>query len=125
MKRIFIAACAFALCTGAAFAGDDDTMGGFYGNTIVSTGGMAEIHSHYAADHTFDLVGSMMGMSKTFKGTWALDGKGNVCRTYVGEVPPNATNPQCTPIAAHKVGDTWTVTFNGNTRTLTVKAGIQ
>jgi hypothetical protein len=67
----------------------------------------------------------MMGMSKTFKGTWALDGKGNLCRTFDGDVPPNTANPLCTPVAAHKIGDTWAVDANGSTRTVTLKAGIQ
>jgi hypothetical protein len=122
MHRFLIAA--LVLCAVPAFAADD-VMGGFYGNTIVSTGGAAEIHTHYRADHSFDLVGSMMGMSQTFKGTWVLDDKGDVCRTFVGAVPPNSPNPLCTPIAAHKIGDTWTVTSNGQTRTLTLEAGVQ
>lgn len=124
MRTLLICASVTALCAGPAFAADD-VMAAFYGNTIVSTGGMAEIRVHYRADHTFDLTGSMMGMSGTFKGTWALDGKGNVCRTYVGEVPPGTPNPQCRPIVAHKIWDVWTVTANGSTRTLTLKAGVQ
>lgn len=122
MSRFLIAA--LVLCAAPAFAGDD-VMTGFYGNTIVSTGGAAEIHTHYRADHSFDMVGSMMGMSQTFKGSWATDDKGNVCRSFVGDAPPNAPNPLCTPIAAHKIGDSWTVTANGQTRTLTLKAGVQ
>jgi hypothetical protein len=123
MRNCLITASMLALLTAPAFAADD-AMAGFYGNTIVSTGGMAEVHTHYRADHTFDLVGSMMGMSQTFKGSWAEDGKGNVCRTFVGDVPPKTPNPLCTPLAAHKVGDTWSVTMDGKTRTLTVRAGV-
>jgi hypothetical protein len=124
MPKFLLAASIAALCATPAFAGDD-VMASTYGNTLVSTGGMSEVRSHYRADHSFDMVGSMMGMSKTFKGTWALDGKGNLCRTFDGEAPPNATNPMCTPVAAHKIGDTWTVEANGATRTVTLKAGIQ
>ena len=29
----------------------------------------AEIHTHYRADHNFDLVASMIGVSRIFKGT--------------------------------------------------------
>ena len=125
MRRILIAASVFALLGGTALASDDDTMSGFYGNTAVSSGGMLEAHTHYRADHTFDVAASGMGQTFNGKGTWALDGKGNVCRTF--EVaPPMGPNPSCGPIAAHKVGDTWTVTgADGNTRTLTLKAGIQ
>ena len=124
MSKFLIAASVAALCATQAFAGDD-VMANTYGNTIVSTGGMSEVHTHYRADHSFDMVGSMMGMSKTFKGSWALDGKGNLCRTFDGEVPPNTTNPLCTPIAAHKIGETWTVTADGKTRTVTLVAGVK
>ncbi|HWA91483.1 MAG TPA: hypothetical protein VG889_15710 [Rhizomicrobium sp.] len=123
MRTFLIAAAAAVLCT-PALAGDE-AMASLYGNTLVSTGGMSEVHSHYRADHSFDMVGSMMGMSKTFKGTWALDGKGNLCRTFDGEVPPNTANPLCTSFVEHKVGDTWTMEANGQTRTITLKAGIQ
>jgi hypothetical protein len=122
--RTLIASAAFALCVTPAFAGED-IMAGSYGNTIVSTGGMTEIHTHYRADHSFDMVGSMMGMSRTYQGNWALDGKGNICRTFTGKLPPNVTNPLCTPIAAHKVGDSWTITTDGNTRQVTLVSGIK
>jgi len=124
MRQLLITASIAALCATPAFAADD-VMASTYGNTIVSTGGMSEVHTHYRADHSFDMVGSMMGMSKTFKGNWALDGKGNLCRTFDGDLPPNTTNPLCTPVAAHKIGETWTVDANGSTRTVTLKAGIQ
>ena len=124
MSKFLIAASVAALCATQAFVGDD-VMANTYGNTIVSTGGMSEVHTHYRADHSFDMVGSMMGMSKTFKGSWALDGKGNLCRIFDGETPPNTANPRCPPVAAHKVGDTWTMESNGATRTVTLKPGIQ
>ena len=124
MRRFLISASVASLCVTPAFAGDD-VMANTYGNTVVSTGGMREIHSHYRADHSFDMSASMMGMSRTFKGTWALDGKGNLCRTFVGDVPADTANPLCTPIAEHKIGDTWTMTTNGEARTVTLKPGIQ
>ena len=124
MPKFILTASIAVLCASPALAGDD-VMANTYGNTLVSTGGMSEVRTHYRADHSFDMVGSMMGMSKTFKGTWALDGKGNLCRTFDGETPPNTTNPLCTPVAAHKIGDTWTTEANGKTRSVTLKAGIQ
>lgn len=124
MNRFLIAASLTVLLAAPAFAGDD-VMANTYGNTVVSTGGMAEVHTHYRADHSFDMVGSMMGMSQTFKGTWALNDKGELCRTFEGDAPPNTPNPLCTPIAAHKIGETWTIDANGQTRTVTLKAGIQ
>ena len=121
MKSFVLAASLAVLCATPAFAAED-VMAGFYGNTAVSTGGSIEIHTHYRADHTFDFVGSMMFMTKTFKGTWVLDGKGNICRTYIGDLPPGATNPSCAPITAHKVGDTWK--SKDGVRTITLKAGV-
>jgi opacity protein-like surface antigen len=121
MNKVLAAASLTAVCAASAFAADDP-MASFYGNTIVSTGGKAEIHTHYRADHTFDFVGSMMFMHRTFKGTWALDGKGNLCRTYVGDTPPSTPNPQCTPFVPRKLGDTWK--SKDNERTFTLKAGI-
>jgi len=103
----------------------DDAMTNFYGNTVVSTGGIAEVHTHYRPDHSFDMVASRMGFSRTFKGTWAIDGKNNLCRTFVGDVPPDTANPLCTPFAPHKIGETWTMNVSGSTRTITLKAGIE
>jgi hypothetical protein len=121
MNKFLIAASLTALGLLPALAADD-VMAGFYGNTIVSTGGGAEFHTHYRADHTFDLVGSMMLMRHTFNGTWAADGKGNICRSYIGGAPPGAPNPNCTPIVPRKVGETWT--SKDGARTLTLKAGV-
>jgi hypothetical protein len=124
MRKILIATSVFALCATPVFAADD-VMAGFYGNTAVASGGMIESHTHYRADHTFDITAHAMGTDYVFKGTWKIDDKGQLCRTYADPAPPNTPNPLCTPIEAHKVGDTWTVTMNGNTRTITLKAGIQ
>ncbi|MGH6870742.1 MAG: hypothetical protein ACREHE_04470 [Rhizomicrobium sp.] len=125
MRSVPIAVVAAVVALAAAPALADDVMAGYYGNTIVSTGGMAEIHTHFRADHSFDMSGSMMGMTRTFQGHWALDGKGNVCRTFEGEAPKNTPNPLCTPVIAHKVGDRWTIETNGNTRALMLEAGVE
>jgi hypothetical protein len=124
MRRILLAVSALTLLAAPAVAADD-MMAGFYGNTAIVTGGMVESHTHYRADHTFDVSATAMGMSYNFKGTWKIDDKGQLCRTYADPAPPNTPNPLCTPAEAHKVGDTWTVTANGNTRTVTLKAGIE
>ena len=124
MRKIFLGLSILALGAAPALAADD-IMTGYYGNTVVSSGGMFTANTHYRADHSFDVVGSGMGMTKTFKGTWAIDGKGQLCRTYADPAPPNTPNPLCIPAEAHKVGDTWTVTMGGNTRTITMKAGVQ
>jgi len=124
MIRLFGASCITVLVATPVWAGDD-VMGNLYGNTVISTGGIAEVHTHYRPDHSFDMVASRMGMSRTFKGTWAIDAKGTVCRTFVGDVPPDTANPLCLPFTPHKVGDTWTMQMNGSARTATLKAGIE
>jgi hypothetical protein len=120
MRAFVLAAALVALSVSAAFAGDDP-MAGFYGNTAVATGGMADTHTYYNADHTFTLKAPAFNME--WKGTWKVDG-GTLCRTYETP-PPGVTNPLCTPVAAHKVGDTWTMTANGQSRTVTLVKGIQ
>ena len=126
MKRALIAASVAALLAGPAFAADD-VMAGLYGNTVIVTGGMVESHSHYRADKTFDVSASFLGTDYKFGGTWEIKGD-QVCRTFVGEVPPNTTNPNCSPLAAlasHKVGETWNIkTPKGESRTLALKAGV-
>jgi opacity protein-like surface antigen len=125
MKRVLLAAGSALLLAAPVLAGDDP-MSGFYGNTAVVTGGMAETHSHYRADHTFDITAHAMGMDYKFAGTWKFDAKGQLCRTYADPTPPGLpSNPLCTPWEAHKVGDTWTTTTNGSTRTITLKAGVE
>jgi hypothetical protein len=102
-------------------AAADDVMAGYYGNTTVSTGGMAEVHTVYVADHTFVMKVPAYGMQ--FKGTWAVNGA-TLCRTFETP-PPGQQNPLCLPITAHKVGDTWTIGVGSETRTVTLVKGIQ
>jgi hypothetical protein len=124
MSRFFGTLCIVVLAAGPAAAADD-VMANFFGNTVVSTGGIAEVHTHYRPDRSFDMVASRLGFSRTFKGTWALDDKGMLCRTFVGDAPPDTPNPLCLQFTSHKVGDTWTIDMNGSSRTVTLKAGIQ
>jgi len=70
MRTLFLAA-VFALTMPAALA-DDDVMAGFYGNTAIATGGLADTYSHFSPDHTFDLKVPAYGL--TFGGTWKIDG---------------------------------------------------
>jgi hypothetical protein len=98
-----------------------DLMAGYYGNTVISTGGMAEVHIQYNADHTF--VMNVPAFALRFKGTWALNGS-NLCFTY-DVTPPGVTNPDCGPIVAHKVSDTWTEQADDGPRKLTLVAGMQ
>lgn len=123
MRRIVILASAFVLAATPALAADD-IMAGFYGNTVISTGGALESHTHYRADHTFDVTATAMGQSFNDKGTWKIDDKGQLCRTYDAP-PPGMPNPLCIAASSHKVGESWTVTVNGSTRLMTLKAGIE
>ena len=111
-----------AACCGPACAAADP-MASFYGNTIVSHGGSVRLRTHYHADHTFDFTGAMMFVHRNFKGTWAFDGKGNLCRTYVGDVPPKTSNPNCTPFVPRKLGESWR--SKDNTFAFTLEPGIQ
>lgn len=122
MKKLLLLAAALVLAT-PAFAGDD-VMQNYFGNTLVVTGGMVDSYTHFHPDHTFDANASVLGAKIVRKGTWAIDDKGELCRT-LEDPPPGAPNPACFALVAHKPGDSWTVSLNGKTRTLTLKAGIQ
>lgn len=120
MRAFLIAASLVVVSASAAFAGDD-MMAGYFGNTAIVTGGMTETRTYYNADHTFILKAPSFNME--WKGTWKVDGA-NLCRTYE-KAPPGVPNPFCTPLAAHKPGDTWTMTMDGKTRTVSLVKGIQ
>ena len=120
MRPLLLAASLAVLSAATAFAADD-VMAPYYGNTIIATGGMADTHSNYNADHTFVLNVPAFHMS--FKGTWKLDGA-NICRTF-DSPPMGMPNPLCTPMEPHKVGDSWTMTVDGKTHDLTLVQGIQ
>jgi len=124
MRRILAVAAIFVLGGAPALAADD-VMAGFYGNTVVVTGDAFQAHVHYSANHTLDISGTASGQAFSTKGSWKIDDKGQVCRTYK-KTPPTMTNPFCSAGAAHKVGDTWTVTTpTGSSRNVSLVAGIQ
>ncbi len=115
MKKILIAAAALALSTSFAFA--DDIMASRYGNTTITTDASGtQSKLYYNADGTF--TGKQAG--QTFNGTWKLDGSGNICLNFAQPIQ-GAPNPTCVPIAAHKVGDSW----SGGGRSMTLVQGIQ
>ena len=98
-----------------------------FGNTVVATSQVGELRVHYKPDHSFSGRAEGPAGKYDIRGTWKLDGQ-NLCRNYSttgADLPPGTPNPYCAPVTAHKVGDTWTVTSNGITRTITLKAGIQ
>jgi hypothetical protein len=122
MRGFVFGAAALLASTSLALAADD-VMAGYYGNTVVSKSAMGESHTHYKADHTFNGTASGMMGSMDLKGTWKVDDKGQLCRTYES-APPGMPNPLCTPWEAHKAGDTWTMQMGNQSRTISLVSGI-
>jgi hypothetical protein len=102
----------------------DDIMANYYGNTVIGKSALGESHTHYKADHTFTAdLSSDQGSMQT-QGTWAMNDKGEICRTY--SIPiPGFPSVICNPWSAHKIGDQWQTTFNGRTSEVSLVAGIQ
>ena len=124
MRRILGVAAVVVLSSAPALAADD-VLAGFYGNTVVVTGDGFQAHVHYRADHTLDISGTASGQAFSTKGSWKIDDKGQICRSFKKTVPTMA-NPFCTEATAHKVGDTWTATTpTGSARNIKLVAGIQ
>jgi hypothetical protein len=121
MRFTFVATAALSLSFSALAA--DDLMANYYGDTVIGKSALGQSHTHYRADHTFDSALSSDQGSMQTDGTWALNDKGEICRTYTTPVP-GFPNPFCNPWSAHKVGDTWQVTVNGRTSDLSLVAGI-
>jgi len=122
MRLILVASAALLLSAPALAA--DDVMAGLYGNTVVGKSAVFESKTHYSADHTFTASYSSAMGSMDAKGTWALDANGQLCRTFETP-PPGSPNPLCVAWVAHKVGDTWTVTSNGQTVNVSLVAGVE
>jgi hypothetical protein len=122
MRLVLSTSAALALAFSALAA--EDLMANYYGNTVIGKSAMGESHTHYKADHTFNAdLSSSQGSMQT-DGTWSLNEKGEICRTYTTPVP-GFPNPSCIAWTAHKVGDTWQVTINGRTSELSLVAGIK
>jgi hypothetical protein len=118
MRLLIAAGIALAATTALAFA-DDDMMTSRYGNTVIAKSAKGpEVHLYYNADHTF--TGKVIGMNYPLKGTWEMKGGDQVCATY-DPAPPGMTNPVCSHLDPHKVGDTWTA----GDRDVSLVAGIQ
>lgn len=117
--RLFLFGVAVLLAVSSAASAADDMMANTYGNTLVLVGanGM-ESHTYYNADHTFS--GKVPSMGFEYKGTWAIDDKGELCRTFDPPVP-GRTNPDCGPLENHAVGDKWT---GADGTTITLVQGV-
>jgi hypothetical protein len=122
MRAILMGAAAAILLAGAATA-DDSALASRFGNTtIATTADGTTVKLYYKADHTFT---GKTGSQAT-NGTWKIDGT-TVCLTYANPamLPAGAANPVCVPVAAHAVGDTWTVGVGMQKRTISLVKGIQ
>ena|ERR1700709_1844339 len=114
MRLVLTSAVALALGICGALAADDP-MAGTYGNTLVVIDGKGlESHTVYTADHNF--TGVAPAYSYHYQGTWEVTADGKLCRTF-NPAPPGITNPDCTSVTVHAVGDKWSLP-DGGTATL-------
>jgi hypothetical protein len=112
--RLASFALAGALSIAATQAFADDVMAMTFGNTITSkdqaTGAVATLY--FNQDGTFTQQGTMNAKPYQAGGKWVeQDGGKTLCLTP--DAPPNAPKappPSCSPLEAHKIGDTWIVT---------------
>lgn len=115
MRAVILGAAIALASVSTALAGDEVLASRFGNTTITKDASGAEIHIYYAADHT--LTGKQG--AAPFKGTWKIDG-GTLCLT-LDPALPNTPNPNCVPVSAHKVGDSW----GAGPYTVSLVAGIQ
>ena len=115
--RVTLMALAGSLVLMASAASAEDPMASTYANTVVSkdSKGMSST-LYFNQDGTYTLKATgPNGQPVTVPGKWATkDGGKSLCLTM--DAPPNAppAPPSCTPLQAHNVGDSWTVTNDQN-----------
>jgi hypothetical protein len=115
--RVLALAGAAMLFAGAALA--DDPMANVYGNTITTkdraTGASSSLMFNQDMSYTGKMAGAN-GQAVSYTGTWMLkDGGKTICLTpNVPAGTPNAPGPSCSPLQTHSVGDSWSVTTDGN-----------
>ena len=124
--RQFLFGAALVLAAPSVALAAEDPMANFYGNTVISKSANGQSRTHYKKDGTLDAALSGPMGSINLAGTWKVDDKGQLCRTYSNPPPMlPIPNPFCTPWASHKVGDTWTVQVGGSSRSVSLVQGIQ
>jgi hypothetical protein len=122
MRSLFFGA-AILIVAAPATAGDE-IMANYFGNTVIAQNQMGISKVHYRQNHTFGGMAAGPAGQIQLSGSWKIDDKGQLCRTYEN-APPGSPNPFCTPWEAHKVGDVWTMTSNGQTAEVSLVAGKQ
>ena len=118
MRFRMLALAGAALCfAGTALAADP--MAGTYGNTVNTkdraTGQTSVLLFNQDNTYTGKTTGPN-GQPVTYSGTWSLknDGKTICLAPTVPAGTPNPPMPSCSPLEAHNVGDSWTVTNDQN-----------
>lgn len=104
MKRILLAAAAFAVSASLAYA--SDPYAGYYGNTVNITSPDGKTDKAYVnADKSWERKNSD---GSAVKGTYAVgaDGK-SACFTQTTPPPAADMKPTCFPTDSRKAGDTW------------------
>jgi hypothetical protein len=115
--RVLALAGAAMLFAGVALA--DDPMMNVYGNTITTkdraTGASSTLMFNQDMSYTGKMTGAN-GQAVSYTGTWMLkDGGKTICLSpNVPAGTPNAPPPSCSPLQTHAVGDSWSVTTDGN-----------
>jgi len=115
--RILPLAALFALVSAVAWA--EDPMMNTYDNTVTTKNTATGVTGTllFNKDMTYTAKGAGPdGKPAEYQGTWATkdDGK-TICLTPT--VPPDMKDgpkPSCSPLEAHKVGDSWQVTNDQN-----------
>jgi hypothetical protein len=102
MRRILLGIAVLALSATAAMAGDEVLASRFGNTTITTDPSGASTHIYYNADHTFTGVAGDLRPA----GAWEIKGS-QICLTFTTDPVPGYPNPICTPVADHKVGDSW------------------
>lgn len=115
--RMLALAGAAMLFAGAALA--DDPMANVYGNTIVTKDKVTGVSSSLMFNQDMTYTGKTTGANGqpvSYTGSWALkDGGKTICLTpNVPPGTPNAPGPSCSALSPHNVGDSWSVTTDGN-----------
>jgi hypothetical protein len=115
--RVLALAGAAMLFAGAALA--DDPMANVYGNTVTTKDRATGVSSSLMFNQDMSYTGKTMGPNGqpvSYTGTWMLkDGGKTICLSpNVPAGAPNAPAPSCSPLSPHNVGDSWSVTTDGN-----------
>lgn len=105
------------LFAGVALA--DDPMANTYGNSVVTKDKATGVTSTLYFNQDMSFTGhttDAKGQPVTYQGTWALKDSGKtICLTpAVPAGTQGAPAPSCSPLIAHNVGDSWTVTNDQN-----------